>query len=55
MMGFEHFIAMGGYARYVWSAYGLAMVVIFGNMIYTTRISKRTRKLLKRRYQRDNP
>lgn len=27
------FLAMGGYARWVWSAYGVAVVVLTGNVI----------------------
>ncbi|HTH96290.1 MAG TPA: heme exporter protein CcmD [Stellaceae bacterium] len=30
MSGFMHWLAMGGYAAYVWSAYGVALIVLSG-------------------------
>ena len=32
--GFEQFLAMGGYAAYVWSAFGLSFFTIFLVFIY---------------------
>ncbi|HZT51931.1 MAG TPA: heme exporter protein CcmD [Stellaceae bacterium] len=29
----EHFLAMGGYARFVWPAYGVAAVVLVGLLV----------------------
>jgi heme exporter protein D len=29
----QHFLAMGGYAAYVWPAYGMVAVVLIGNLI----------------------
>ncbi len=29
----EHFLAMGGYARFVWPAYGVAVLVLIGLLI----------------------
>lgn len=29
----HQFFAMGGYGRYVWSAYGIAAVVLLGNIV----------------------
>ncbi|RJS92073.1 heme exporter protein CcmD [Salinisphaera sp. Q1T1-3] len=29
----QEFLAMGGYARYVWSAYGIAAVVLVFNVL----------------------
>ena len=51
MINLEHFLEMGGYAAYVWSAYGLAAVVLLGNFFYTRRLKKHALKQLKRRYQ----
>ncbi len=48
---FEQFLAMGGYAKYVWSAYGLGVIVIIGNGIYTARIKRDAIAKLKRRYR----
>ena len=32
-----HFLAMGGYAAYVWPCYGLVFAVIIGNIIWAKR------------------
>lgn len=32
-MSWSHFISMGGYGAYVWSAYGFAAVVLAANVI----------------------
>lgn len=34
-MNLEAFFAMGGYAFYVWSAYGLALTVLMVNLVAT--------------------
>ncbi|MEE4184423.1 MAG: heme exporter protein CcmD [Gammaproteobacteria bacterium] len=45
------FLEMGGYARYVWSAFGLSLTVLV-IMVYWTRRSLRvTRQRLARRQQ----
>lgn len=31
MTTIQHILAMGGYAGYVWSAYGLAALILLGN------------------------
>lgn len=33
MTGLEAFLEMGGYARYVWPAYGVTLVVLFINLL----------------------
>ena len=33
MAGIDHFLAMGGYARFVWPAFGLALIVLGGLLI----------------------
>lgn len=37
MNGLSEFFAMGGYAPYVWGAYGLAAVVLVGLLVATLR------------------
>ena len=32
-MTWSHFISMGGYGSYVWSAYGFAAVVLIANVL----------------------
>lgn len=32
-MNLEHFLSMGGYAFYVWTAYGIAFTVLILNVI----------------------
>ena len=36
-----HFLAMGGYAQYVWPAYGIATVVLAGMAIWSWRQYRR--------------
>lgn len=48
----QNFIAMGGYAKYVWSAYAIAAVIIMGNVFYSRIIHKRVLKKLRRYQQR---
>lgn len=31
---FAEFVHMGGYASYVWSSYGIALVVVLGNIAW---------------------
>jgi heme exporter protein D len=40
-MDLENFLHMGGYAGYVWSAYGLTAVVLIGNWWAARRIETR--------------
>lgn len=43
------FLSMGGYARYVWSAFGLSFAVIIAMLWLTQRHFNLTRKTLLRR------
>jgi heme exporter protein D len=45
MDGIEHFLAMGGYARFVWPAYGLAVVVLAGMALQSYRAWRRQQSL----------
>lgn len=43
------FVAMGGYARYVWSAFGISFAVIVAMLWLTRRNFVQTRRTLLRR------
>ena len=43
------FLAMGGYAAYVWPAYGLTLGVIVLNIIWARRLLARSREEARRR------
>ena len=43
-MSFAEFIAMGGYGNYVWSAYGVAFVVLALNLGFAIRRLRRAKK-----------
>ena len=43
---------MGGYALYVWPAYGVVVSVLGVMAFHTLQQKKRTRKVLRRWYQR---
>jgi len=44
MTGIEQFLAMGGYARFVWPAYGVAILVLSGMATLTLRNWRRHRR-----------
>lgn len=46
----SEFLAMGGYAGYVWPAYGIAVLVLGGLGLYTLRCSRALRRRLERKY-----
>ena len=43
------FLSMGGYAKYVWSAYGITLIVLVFTVILTKRALTRTRTQTLRR------
>jgi heme exporter protein CcmD len=45
----SEFLSMGGYAVYVWSAYGLTVIVIVWNIIGARRLLARSREEARRR------
>jgi heme exporter protein D len=49
MTSWHEFVTMGGYAAYVWPAYGLAVIVLIANIAVPTRQHKRLIGQLKRR------
>jgi len=46
-MNLSDFFAMGGYAQYVWGAYGAALVVLVGNIWSALRRDRTVRKELR--------
>ena len=42
---FQSFVAMGGYAGYVWPAYGLTALMFVGMLVWTLRSLKARRRL----------
>jgi len=45
------FLSMGGYAIYVWSAYGISIIVLFLNIILAIRNEHKTINNIKKRLQ----
>ena len=45
-MSFAEFIHMSGYAKFVWGAYGVALLVLVLNIAFATRKLNRARKKL---------
>lgn len=44
-MSIHDFIAMGGYAKYVWSAYGIALIALLGLFITSGLANKKQEEL----------
>jgi len=44
-----HFLAMGGYARYLWPCYAITFAVVFLNIYWARRLNARVRSEAKRR------
>lgn len=44
MNGLQEYLSMGGYAVWVWSAYGLATVALVGTLAFTLRTLKSRQK-----------
>ena len=47
------FFHMGGYAAYVWSSYGLALIVLLPTLLLPIRENKQLIKKIKGRYKRE--
>ena len=43
-------LAMGGYGAFVWSAYGIALIVLVGNVIQARRAERSQWQRLQRRH-----
>ena len=52
-MNWEKFFAMGGYAFYVWSAYGLMAIVLGINLVLPLRQKSLVMKNIARRLSRE--
>ncbi|HVC29074.1 MAG TPA: heme exporter protein CcmD [Gammaproteobacteria bacterium] len=52
MKSWHEFITMGGYAAYVWSSYGIALVIMLANAILPGRQQRRILKELRSRMHR---
>jgi heme exporter protein CcmD len=48
-MSIPEFLAMGGYARYVWPSYALVLAAIVLNIVWARRALKRARLEARRR------
>jgi heme exporter protein D len=46
MEAVDHFLAMGGYARFVWPAYAMAIIVMGGLLIETIVTYRKRRRAL---------
>ena len=55
MKSWNEFLTMGGYAAYVWPAYGIAALVVVFNAISPVRRLKRRVADLKRRHAGGRP
>lgn len=49
----SEFFHMGGYAVYVWSAYGIALLVLIANLLQPMLVNKQLRKRLQRMHQQE--
>lgn len=54
-MNLAEFFAMGGYAFYVWTSYGIALVVLALNIIQPLIQQKRALHAIRRRQMRHRP
>jgi len=48
-MNWAEFLNMGGYALYVWTSFGLALIVLSGNVMWAASRKRRILAQLKRR------
>ncbi|HVA13123.1 MAG TPA: heme exporter protein CcmD [Stellaceae bacterium] len=46
MAAVDHFLAMGGYARFVWPAYAVALIVMGGLLIESVLTYRKRRRAL---------
>ena len=48
-MNIPHFLAMGGYAAYVWPSYGLTAIVVGLNILWARRSLRQAQREARRR------
>jgi heme exporter protein CcmD len=44
----QTFIAMGGYGRFVWTAYGLTCIILLGNLYVAKRDANKIKQALRK-------
>jgi heme exporter protein CcmD len=47
----SHFLAMGGYARYLWPAYGATLLAVVFNIVWAQRLLARAKLDARRRFE----
>lgn len=52
-MNWHDFFAMGGYAVYVWTSWGLTLVVLLWQFIHPKRANVKIKALLRRQIKRE--
>ena len=55
MKSWDEFLTMGGYAAYVWPAYGIALVVLVYNAMFPARRLRRLLTELRHRHMGKQP
>jgi len=55
MSDLSTFLEMGGYARYVWTAYGLTLLVLAANLMIPLQRERAVRRRLQRRHSVAQP
>ena len=51
----SHFLAMGGYARFVWPCYGATLLLVILNIVWARRLLARARRQALRRLDQSPP
>lgn len=49
------FLHMGGYALYVWPAYGITVMILLGNYLAPVKRLRHLQRLLKQRHHASHP
>lgn len=52
-MNISEFLHMGGYAFYVWTSYGLTLIVLIANVVWPLQRRKKIDKMLVRNLRRE--
>jgi len=52
-MSLEQFFSMGGYALYVWTSYGVALVVLLVNLVLPMRRKAEVREEIARAFRQE--
>jgi heme exporter protein D len=54
MKQLHDFFTMGGYAAYIWSAYGIALMILVGNLISAWRSKRKMLQKIKQQFLMEN-